>query len=187
MRCKREEAIEANGQYSRRTSLRIYGIEKEKVESPDDIMKVIHEEMDKLDLPIEEVEIDCCHRTGTAYTDEQGKKQQPVLLKFVSWRAPNVLYQAKKNCNFYIKADLAYKRNAVLKYARNEVLDTNSTAHVYIKYVFADLNCRLNAYTHTGQYLSFNSKSEFNELGRPLDNSTCTHIYDTIARELTCE
>ena len=59
----------------------------EKVESPDDIMKVIYEEMDKLDLPIEEVEIDHCHHTGTAYIDEQGKKQQPILLKFVRWHA----------------------------------------------------------------------------------------------------
>ena len=34
------------------------------------MMKVIYEEMDKLDLPIDEVEIDRCHRTGAAYTDE---------------------------------------------------------------------------------------------------------------------
>ena len=40
--------------------------------------------MDKLNAPIEELEVDRAHRTGHKYKDDKVKWQQPVLQKFNS-------------------------------------------------------------------------------------------------------
>ena len=52
-------------------------------------MKSLCIEMDYLDAPIQPIEIDRAHRTGTKYKDRNGKWQQPVLMKFNSWNARN--------------------------------------------------------------------------------------------------
>ena len=73
--------IDDNEHYSRRHSLRFYGIEKKKFnETVDDVLHNIYAEMDRLESPFDEIEVDRAHRTGKAYKDSNGKWQQPVFL-----------------------------------------------------------------------------------------------------------
>ena len=82
-----------NEQYSHRHSIHLYGIEQKKSnETTGDVLHTIYNEMDKLNAPIDELEVDRAHRTGHKYNDSKGKWQQPVLLKFNSWKAQNKMY-----------------------------------------------------------------------------------------------
>ena len=183
----REIRVDDNEQYSRRHSLRLSGIEKKKYnETADDVMQVIYEEMDRLDTPIEEVEIDRAHRSGKKYKDQKGKWQQPVLLKFNSWKARNTMYKLRKHSKFYIKADLTSRKERVLSYAIEQIEQADSIADKFIKYVYADANCALVAFTSTGRFLRFNSEYEFDLLAHQVDSlsSMSEKVYDTIARQM---
>ena len=99
---KQKLAIDDNEQYSRRHSLRLYWMEKKNPkESADHVVKEVYNEMDRLDSPINEIEVDRAHRTGKAYKDSRGKWQQPILLKFVSWKSRNTMYKSRKDSRFF--------------------------------------------------------------------------------------
>ena len=179
--------VDNNEQYSRRHSLRLAGIEKEKKdETPDDVMGKVYEEMDYLDAPIKEVEIDRAHRTGKKYKDESGKWQQSVLLKFNSWKARNRFYRLRKYSNYYMSADLTIRNENVLNYAREQIKQVGSLANEYVKFVYADANCTLMAFTTTGRYQKFNTEAEFNAISLNVDNTShiSESIYDMIGEQL---
>ena len=48
------------------------------------VLRGVYKEMDRLQAPIEEYEVDRAHRSGAKYKNNDGKWQQPVLLKFNS-------------------------------------------------------------------------------------------------------
>ena len=174
-------------QYSRRHSIRLAGIEKKKQkETPDEIMGKIYEEMDYLDANIDELEIDRAHRTGSKYQDENGKWQQPILLKFISWKARNEMYKLRKYSHFHISADLTYKNEQLLNYARDQIQQEGSITNKYIKFAYADANCSLMAFTYTGRFYKFYSETEFNDIAIHVDHTSriSESIYDTIGKEL---
>ena len=183
---KQKIDIDDNEQYSRRHSLRLYGIEKRKFnETADDVLNKIYDEMDRVESPIDEVEVDRAHRTGKAYKDSKGKWQQPVLLKFVSWKARNEMFRSRKQSRFYMKADLTNRKEEILMYAREQINDEGSLANRLINYVYVDPNCTLMAFTSTGRFLRFNSKEEFEALLLYMENTTrlSERIYATIEQE----
>ena len=66
-------SIDNNEQYARRHTLRITGLEKGKQrETANDVLEAMYDEMDYLNAPIDELEIDRAHRTGKKYKDENG-------------------------------------------------------------------------------------------------------------------
>ena len=179
--------IDDNEQYSRRHSLRLSGLEKRKYnETADDVMRGVYDEMDRLDAPINELEIDRAHRTGKKYKDEEGKWQQPILLKFNSWKARNAMYKLRKESRFHMKADLTNRNDHVLSYAKEQVSLKGSIANEYVNYVYADANCSLMAFTSTGRFLRFNSEYDFEMLLLHIDNTTrmSESIYDTIRKDI---
>ena len=73
----------------------------------------------------------------------------------------------------------------MLNYAQDQIRIDGSLGKKFIKYVYPDANCTLMAFTSTGRFISFNSKSEFDSLILHVDN-TCKvseDIYKTIEVE----
>ena len=165
--------IDNNEQYSRRHSLRIYGMEKKNVhENAENVLNKVFDEMDRLDSPIDVIEVDRAHRTGKAYKDNNGKWQQSVLLKFVSWNARNGFYKSRFHSKFFMTADLTKRKEKVFNYAREQINVESSLANKLIKYVYADVNCALIAFTSTGRLLRFNTIEEFNAILLYIENNT---------------
>ena len=148
-------------------------------------MKNIHDEMNYLDAPIGEIEIDRAHRTGKKYKDENGKWQQPVLLKLNSWSARNQMYKLCRHSHFHMKADLTTRKENVLNYAKEQISKENSLAKKYINYVYADANCTLSAFTTTGRFLRFNTEFEFDMHVLYTDNTTreSEKVYDVLGKD----
>ena len=109
----------------------------------------------------------------------------PVLLKFNSWDARNKMYKLGKNSWFHMKADLTTRKERILKYAREQIGQESSRENKIIKYVYADVNCMLMAFTSNGRFRSFNSEAEFNSLLLYIENTTRSSecIYDTIGQD----
>ena len=85
-----------------------------------------------------------------------------------------------------MKADLTSRKDSLLKYAKEQVSKEGSLANDAIKYVYADANCTLMAFTYTGRFLSFNTENEFDLLPLYVSNDTYSSeaIYDTIKNDL---
>ena len=84
-----------NEQYSRRSCLRIHGIESNSNEKNEDVIEKIRECYYALELPFNEEVIDRAHRVGKEYTDKISKKNvKSIIVKFKSWKARQKLYNA---------------------------------------------------------------------------------------------
>ena len=72
-----------NEQYSRRSCLRINGIESNSNENNEDVIEKIRECYNALELPFNEEVIDSAHRVGKEYTDKISKKKsKSIIVKF---------------------------------------------------------------------------------------------------------
>ena len=77
-----------NEQYSRRSCLRIHGIESNSNEKNEDVIEKIRECYNALELPFNEEVINHAHKVGKEYTDKILKKKvKPIIVKFKSWKA----------------------------------------------------------------------------------------------------
>ena len=83
-------------QYSRRTSIRIHGTEVPENESVDNIIAVVESCHEKINVPFDHDNIDCVHRIGKKYTDENtGKKVQSIIVKFISRKSRKEFYYVR--------------------------------------------------------------------------------------------
>jgi hypothetical protein len=122
-KCK-SDAIRSNDeseQYSRRNSLRIFGIpESKKNENTDQLVINLCKEKLGLDIPLHS--IDCSHRL---FAKEGATK--PIIVKFVSRNTKKLIYENKrklKGTRVVIKEDLTRMRHQLLnecikKFGRN--------------------------------------------------------------------
>ena len=96
------------------------------------------------------------------------------------------MYKLRKHSKFDIKADLTSRKERVLSYAIEQIEQADSIADKFIKYVYADANCALVAFTSTGRFLRFNSEYEFDLLAHQVDSlsSMSEKVYDTIAQQM---
>ena len=115
-----KDALDASEQYSRRNSLRIFGIPESAKpnESTDEIVMNLCKSMGA-DVLIGE--IDRSHRTGKP----GGPQPRPILVKFVSYRARQKLYSLRRNlktntehARVFINEDLTQRRAQLLFVAR---------------------------------------------------------------------
>ena len=145
----------------------------------------VKNEIIRLKLNINDIEIDRAHRSGPIFTDKNGKKQQTVLCKFYSWKARNTMFKARKNSNFYIKADLTKRRHQLFIYATNQMLDDQCIAGKLLNNIFVHSNCNIMAITSTGRHAKFNNKDEYHLMLSNLDyiSSDGNSIFSTIAKD----
>ena len=84
-----------NKQYSRCSCPQIHDIESNSNEKNEDVIEKIRECYNALELPFNDDAIDRAHRTGKEYTDKTSKKKvKSIIVKFISWKAPQQLYNA---------------------------------------------------------------------------------------------
>ena len=85
-----------NEQYSRRSCLRIHGVEVKENEDEDGIMNVLEDCYSSVNLQFDANDIDRAHRIGLPYTDKNsGKKVKSIIVKFRSWKARQRFYKGR--------------------------------------------------------------------------------------------
>ena len=87
--------------YSRRSCLRIHGIEFKEGDSGD-VMEEIEKCYNVMGIPFNENEIDRAHGIGKPFLDKERKKKvRSIIVKFKSWKARAAFYEARpKNCKW---------------------------------------------------------------------------------------
>ena len=152
-------------QYGRRLCLRVNGIPVENGERVKDLENRLHQEFSNMGLNILKDAIDRVHRIGRKFeiedADEDGQVtgvsvQQQVIIRFTNWRDHTQIYRERKRSkSLKFKVDLTKRRVNLLDKARRE------TQHVEgIKFVFADINYRLNVRFTDDSVKAFNSETE---------------------------
>lgn len=161
-----------NEQYSRRTCLRIHGIEfddrKAKDEKVNDLVKICYETMG---LKFDENVIDRAHRIGSKYTDKvTGKQTKSIIVKFKSW-APRSEFYKKRPRNFEngkkkpgaapfsVSLDLTKRKYELLKRAEGII-----NQYQDIKYAFCDINCSLGLKLTNDKFVFFNDDKQLKDL-----------------------
>ena len=119
-------------------------------------MKSCH---DKINVPFDHDNIDCVHRIGKKYIDENTeKKVQSIIVKFKSRKSRKEFYDArprnfvngkkKPGLNFFnVSVDLTRRRYLLLKTAKGIIKDNPD-----ISYVYADINCSLGIKFKNGSF-----------------------------------
>ena len=153
-----------NSQYSRKLNLILDGLRISKSDNDKKIRQIVLKEIHRLDLDIDDYEVDRAHRTGKAHRDGSGKWHIPIIVRFTSWFARNTFYEARKSSNAYVKADLTNRRQDLLNDARKLWSVEGSRAAKLFQFVFVDRNCHLSVRTNDGRIFKFNSLDEFYSL-----------------------
>ena len=156
--------IDDSVQYSKKVNLIISGMAIKDVDSNIVIRQKILDEIHHLQLNISEFEVDRAHRHGRAYTDNKGKFCQDIIVRFTTWSARDKLYKARKSSRYFCTADLTVRRKSILENAMRSVKTSGSAASEFIKYVYADNNCRLTACSKNDDHMKFSSDEEFDSL-----------------------
>lgn len=156
--------IDDNTQYSKKTNLIVDGLNIKDGANDNQIRRLVVNEIKHLKLDIFDFEVDRAHRIGKAYRDKRGKMHIPVVVRFTSWYARNVMYNARKKSNFFWKADVTARRQKILDEATSRVGTPGSLAESLVSTVLVDRNCHLTLITKDSQFFKFNSIVEFDSL-----------------------
>ena len=150
-----------NEQYSRRSCLRIIGVEYDE-NSNDDVIEKIKTCYNEIGLDFNKDIIDRAHRVGKSYVDKTGKSTKQIIVKYKFWNDRYKFYKArprnygKQNpSSFSLAVDLTKRRYGLLRSTIELIKD-----HQKIKYTFADVNCSLGLRLHDDSLCFFNSESE---------------------------
>ena len=153
-----------NEQYSRRSCLRIHGVEVKENEDEDGIMNVLEDCYSSVNLQFDANDIDHAHCLGLSYTDKNSdKKVTSIIAKFRSWEACQRFYKGRpryyadssKKPGFTVSVDLTKRRYLLLTKAKG-LIKGNSN----IKYVYSDINCSLALRFNDDSFKLFNSERE---------------------------
>ena len=116
-----------NEHYSKRSCLRIHGVEVKENEDEDGIMNVLEDCYSSVNLQFDANYIDHAQCIGLPYTDKNsGTKVKSIIVKFKSWKACKRFYKgqpryyadsSKKPC-FTISIDLTKRRYLLLTKAK---------------------------------------------------------------------
>ena len=128
-------------QYQRRLCLRINGIELERGgtnESGEKCLEKVKKVFKELNVDVPDLVLDRAHRIGK-FTEKNGKRYRPMIVRFTTWRHRTAVYRAKKNSQKYkIHLDVTRNRLKLIDRANDmlkEIEEMNGFA-------FADVNCR---------------------------------------------
>ena len=157
-----------NEQYSRRSCLRIHGVEFKEGDSGD-VMKEIKNCYNAMGIPFNGNAIDRAHGIGKPFLDKERKKKvRSIIVKFKSWKACAALYKARtKNyvngrkkpglTSFSVSLDLTKRRYSLLAKAKSIIKDNPA-----VMFAFADINCSLALKLNDDKFHYFNSEDELN-------------------------
>ena len=155
-----KKSNEAAEQYQRRLCLRINGINlpaNGSKETGEECLEKVKNVLDKIEVDIPETVIDRAHRIGKVKVIN-GRKAQPMIVRFTTWRHRTSVYKARTNCEDYrIKLDLTKERVNLLKRA-NELLNSNQNS-----FAFCNVNCQP-VWFSNGQYCHFGDVDELKGL-----------------------
>lgn len=105
-------------QYTRRNSLRIYGLPEKEGENTDDL--ILDFASNELDLNLTLESIDRSHRLGRP---NQSRGPRPIIVKFISYRIRQKIYKKRTSLRrrgntIFVNEDLTAKRASLSKRAR---------------------------------------------------------------------
>ena len=153
-----------NMQYSKKQNIIIDGLKISKSDNDAKIRQMVLDEIHRLNIDIDDHDIDRAHRIESQYRDNNGKLHTPIIVRFTSWYAKNELHEARKSARFHVRADLTPRRKDLLNDAKRSIADDNSRAATYFEYAFVDKNCQISVKSKDGRNLKFNSMDEFRSL-----------------------
>lgn len=157
-------------QYTRRTSLRIYGVKlppKGQPENSDDVMKIVEDSHKAMDVPFDRKDIFRAHRVGRTKKEKDGKFSQPIIVRWKDWGARCAFYRArptkrkpfprKSKAKFSaIGLDLTRERRELLETARELVAKHKDDSC----FAFADINCNLAVKLGENNFKYFSTMAE---------------------------
>ena len=158
-----------NEQYSRRSCLRVHGIDFSSDEN-EGVMKKMKTCCSDMGIRFNQNEIDRVHYIGKPYIDKtKNKKVRSLIIKFKSRKSRTTFYksrprnhldrQKKPGSSFNVSLDLTKRRYNLLMKARGFIANNPSVA-----YAFCDTNCSLVIKFNDNTYRYFNSECELNNL-----------------------
>ena len=153
-----------NMQYSKKQNLIIDGLKISRNDNNDKIRELVLSEIRRLNLDIDDHDIDRVHRIESPYVDNRGKLHTPVIVRFISWYARNTLYEARKSTRFSVRADLTSRRLDLLNDSKKLIAEEGSRAASFFEFSFADRNCHLTVKSKDDRLFKFNSIEEFKSL-----------------------
>ena len=133
-----EITCDDNEQYSRKSCLRVHGLE---VNSDNDegVMKKVGECCKDMDVEFNENEIGRAHYIGKPYVDKvKNKTVRSLIIKFKSWRSRSAFYksrprnhlerQKKPGSSFYVSLDLTKRCYDLLMKAKGLIINNPAVA-----------------------------------------------------------
>ena len=163
---KLEKKLDDLEQYTRRPNLRIYGVPIEAHESPATVEKKVIDIIKDCNIGIEVNSLDRAHRIGAKKTtgDTATITTQPIIVRFTSFRDRTKFYRKRKDIKdkmkFGVGLDLTKDRYSMLKKARERIEAVGEG----IKFVYADINCELRAFTSKGKHARFESLTDLEQI-----------------------
>ena len=156
-----ERKCDDNEQYSRRTSLRINGIEVQEDEDGDFCVQSVERILGGIPgVVLPENSIERAHHVCKPRTGEDGKKNQQMIVKLKSWKVRNNIYKKRKGQQpVKVYLDLTVRRLNSKKLA---IEKTNNCEHV--AFVFTNINCRLTLRLTNGLVKYFSSEEELDNI-----------------------
>ena len=149
-------------QYTRRPNLIIDGVYLNKNESPSSLRRFIVKEIESMDIGVYDEDVDRVHRVEEPFKDNYGNLVQPVIIRFTTWSCRNLLYSARRDFRFRLRADLTARRQQIRDFAL-DYISANKLDNV-VDFVAADRNCRLILRSTAGAFHSFSSEEELKNI-----------------------
>ena len=159
-----------NEQYSRRSCLRIHGIECD--DNNEEVVEdIVLDCFRKVNLNLDKSSIDRAHRIGVSYLDSESKRMtRSIIVKFRSWSERMAFYKARPTgfsggkkkpgvLPFRVSLDLTKRRYDLLKHART-LIDNNDK----FLFAFADSNCFLGVKDVGNKFHFFTNKAELENI-----------------------
>ena len=165
-----------NEQYSRRSCLRINGMEFEDNEKSTDVMAKLEECYNHVELAFDANDIERVHRIGNVFTDKDtGKKTKQIIVKFKSWGSRAKFYRARPQMYkdgvlkpgpklFNVQVDLTKQRHQLLSDAKGKIKHYKE-----IKFAFANINCSLGIMLNDKSFYFFNDQQQLDNILKDLD------------------
>ena len=131
-----------NKQYSRRSCLRVHGLDFSSDED-EGVMKKVEKCCSDMGIEFNQNEIDRVHYIGEPYMDKtKNKKVRSLIIKFKSWKLRITFYksrprnhldrQKKPGSSFNVSLDLTKRRYNLLMKARGLIANNPSVAYAFV-------------------------------------------------------
>ena len=160
-------------QYSRRSCIRIHGIELDENTSSESVDRILSDCFQKINVPYDRNEIDRAHRIGKVVVDRvTGKSSRPIIVKFKSWKTCCEIYKARPKAYqngtkkpgsnqlpFSVSLDLTKRRYQLLSRAKRLIEDNKK-----FNYAFSDINSSLGIKSADNRFLYFNTNDELKDI-----------------------